>query len=121
MVEVQMSDASVTQFIESLSEAREKIRLFTRLDLIEKFEEPTQTVGFTANLVPVAFSGPECCMDFYQLSPFMRSTMEKGGTDAIQAEPVVRVSLPTGLFHAMVHRLEELCPRTVVLEEVQRA
>ena len=83
-----------------------KIAAVTPFGLIESLQEPTQTVGLTANIVPCAFSDAEACMDFYQLSPFMASALVAHGD--VYAEPVVRVTLPTGLFVALIGRLRTL-------------
>lgn len=67
--------------------------------------EPDQTVAFRANLVAVAVSNGETCMDFYQLSPFAMHAVQNGGR--LQVSALVRVELRTGQFFALLKEIKK--------------
>jgi hypothetical protein len=67
---------------------------------------PGQTVPFAANIATAGFTGRDACMDYYYASPFSVQIAGQGGE--FQADPVVRVNLPTGLMIAIYERLFEL-------------
>ena len=71
-----------------------------------KEDVPGQTVPFAANLATAGFTGRDACMDYYYASPFSVQIAGAGGE--FQAEPVVRVSLPTALMLAIYERLIQL-------------
>ena len=103
-----MTMQAIREFLNTLDKVREGLAKtgIKPHQLLDKFEEPPHAAGLTANLVPMAFSNDECCMDFYQVSPFVRSALQKGGE--LFVEPVVRVMLPTGLFLGVIERLDHL-------------
>jgi hypothetical protein len=67
---------------------------------------PGQTVPFAANIVTAGFTGGDACMDYYYASPFSFQIAQAGGE--FQAEPVVRVNLPTPLMIALYEKLFEI-------------
>lgn len=69
-------------------------------------DEPEQTVAMTASVAAAAVSGPEACVDFYQISPFSR--MNVVASKKINVDPVVRVDLSTSLLVALVGKLKEI-------------
>lgn len=80
-----------------------------RTSLAEINEDvPGQTVPFIANICTAGFTGRDACMDFYFASPF--AAQIAGGGGDFQAEPLVRVSMPTMLMLAIYERLKELEP-----------
>jgi hypothetical protein len=105
VIDIQISMRGVREFLKSLESVKDALAMtgIKAFDLLSEIEEPEHAAGLTANLIPIAFANEECCMDFYQLSPFVRSALGKGGDLAV--EPVVRVNLPTGLFVGIVERL----------------
>jgi hypothetical protein len=66
--------------------------------------EPEQTYVLPANIVGVAVSGAETCMDLYHVSSFSILAV-KGGSGKLAVNPVVRLLMHTGLFFAIVERL----------------
>ena len=108
VIDVQMMKPAVATFLGALDSIQTKLapHQSNSMDLLDSFDEPAQAVGLAANVVPVAFSDAEACMDFYQMSAFMLSSL--GSSGDVFAEPVVRVTLPTGLFVALVDRLRVL-------------
>jgi hypothetical protein len=108
VIDVQMMRPAVSMFLSSLETVQENLTQGQAqpLALLGSYEEPSQAVGLAANVVPIAFSGSEACMDFYQMSAFMMSTLAKGAD--VYAEPVVRVTLPTGLLIALIAKLTTL-------------
>lgn len=71
-------------------------------------DEPAQTVCLAANLAATGWAGREACMDFYHASPFVIGMLPKNGKFA--AEPIVRVSLSTGVLLALFQQLKSLKP-----------
>jgi len=65
-----------------------------------------QTVVLTGSIVLAGYSGTDGCMDFYYSSPFAMQHVSVIKKMAI--ESVVRVNLPTGLFFAIVKRVQEV-------------
>lgn len=71
--------------------------------------EPEQTVTLAANIVAVAVSGHETCLDFYHASAF--SYLHLRQTKNMYLEPVVRVNTRTSLMLALMRRLKEIAVR----------
>lgn len=105
VIDIHISMRGVREFLSSLESVKDALARteIAAFHLLDELQEPEHAAGLSANLIPIAFSDEECCMDFYQLSPFVRSGLSKGGELAV--EPVVRVNLPTGLFIGIVERL----------------
>jgi hypothetical protein len=68
--------------------------------------EAEQTVEVDANIVAMAFSGNEACLDFYESSPFSLAALPV--TNSLNLIPVVRVNTRTSLALGMIARLREL-------------
>ena len=68
--------------------------------------EAEQTVEVDANIVAMAFSGNEACLDFYESSPFSMASLPV--TNNLNLIPVVRVNTRTSLALGMIARLREL-------------
>jgi predicted RNA-binding protein len=103
MIDIQMSRRAVGQFLSTLVNLDPGWDGIETIPLLQNINEPAQTAGLSANLAPVGISGHECCVDFYQMSPFSSGNLKSGGD--IYAEPVVRVMLPTGLFVSVARQL----------------
>lgn len=111
LVVVNLSSMGALLFIRSCTKIRPGFESFVsrsgltdRLDSFE--EEPSQTVALTANVILAAYSGREACLDLYFASPYMMSRLSKDEQFAI--EPVVRITLSTGLVWAILVGLEQL-------------
>jgi hypothetical protein len=65
--------------------------------------EPLQTVCLAANIIASGWSGREACIDFYYASPFVLGMLPKNGK--FSAEPIVRVTLSTGILNAVWHKM----------------
>lgn len=111
LVVVNSSSMGALLFINSCAKIRggfesyvQRTGLSDRLDSFE--EEPPQTVELTANVFLAAYSGREACLDLYFASPYMMSRLPKNEEFAI--EPVVRITLSTGLAWAVLVKLEQL-------------
>lgn len=72
--------------------------------------EPEQTYVLPANIVGVAVTGGETCMDFYHVSSFSMLAV-KGGSGKLALNPVVRVLLHTALFVALAEQLRAVLER----------
>lgn len=66
--------------------------------------EPEQTVPLNASFVATSMGPEECCMDFYHGSPFELSAIAHGQKQ-LHLDPVVRVTMPSPLFRALVQEL----------------
>ena len=84
---------------------------------LEKISQrPSQMANVVANLVAIAVSGFETCMDFYHASAFaMRNVAD---SDTLAVEPIVRVDVQTAIFVSMVKELRAL--ESVMPPEPQR-
>lgn len=110
LIAINLSAAAVRNFVLTLSSFMETGRKYVADNKLSKSgfvdgieEEPTQTVAMVSNLIAASFSGREACADFYYASPFAFQKVKAGGNFA--ADPVVRVSLPTGLLFAICEKL----------------
>jgi hypothetical protein len=109
---IHLSAAAVHQTLRSLQELLPTIRKYERftnlakVDLTDVDHEPSQTVALTANLVAVSHSGREACLDFYYSSPWVILQVKNGGEFA--SEPIVRITLSTGLLLAICEKLESV-------------
>ena len=80
-------------------------------------QQPSQMANVVANLVAIAVSGFETCMDFYHASAFaMRNVTD---SDTLAVEPIVRVDVQTAVFVSMVQELRAL--ESVMPPEPQRS
>ena len=113
LVVVHMSPRAVRQFLTSvkqmqkpsLSELMQKIGLERENIAADLGEEPDQTVAFAANIVAVAISGREACLDFYHASSFAMANAINSKKLPIDA--VVRVDLRTGLFGGLIDEMKK--------------
>jgi hypothetical protein len=96
-----MAQMSAPSFEELLNASPVQAR-----ELYELTEEPSQTLAFSANLLSVAISGREACLDFYNASPFSMAKMQS--SSKLSVEPVVRVDISLGLLAALHKKLGEL-------------
>lgn len=110
---VHMSREAVARFLATLkqmeSPSLEEIAAAARIDaepLATKFNEPGQAIALSANLVLLAVSGNESCLDFYQASPF--SMMTVVASRKLALEPVVRVDLRTSLLLSLIDGFRSL-------------
>lgn len=72
--------------------------------LSEILEEPRDTVAFHASFVMTAFNNEEGCLDFFHSSPFAMSDSQM--TKKLAVEPVLRVSMSSGLVISLIRDLE---------------
>lgn len=104
MVIIVLSAASVLQFLRNADGPVGKLLKSDRnMPLTILGQEPAQTVCLAASIVAGAWTGSEACMDFYHASPFVISNLPNG---KLAAEPVVRVTVPTGLMAALWRKVE---------------
>ncbi len=89
----------------SLEELASANRIEAEL-LASKFDEPSQAIALSANVVLVAAAGAEACLDFYQASPF--SMMAVIASKKIALDPVVRVDLRTSLLLGLLEKFRSL-------------
>ena len=68
-------------------------------------EEPQQTVAFDANIIAVAVSDEEACLDLYHTSAF--SIAHAKSSRKIAVEPVVRVTIRTAQLYGLYLRLKD--------------
>lgn len=74
--------------------------------LLVKVTRPTQMAHLEANIAALGVSGFESCLDFYHASPFAMKNIEK--KKHVGIEPVVRVTLSTGMLLSLISRAREL-------------
>lgn len=74
--------------------------------LMSKVPRPTQMAHLEANMAALGVSGFEACLDFYHASPFVMRNIEK--KKQVGVEPVVRVTLSTGMLLSLTSRAREL-------------
>lgn len=109
---INLSPSAVHQFLRSLQDILPTIHEYAKrsnvakVDLTNVDQEPNQTVALTANLVAASQSGREACLDFYYSSPWVMMQVKQGGEFA--AEPIVRITLSTGLLLAICEKLESV-------------
>lgn len=114
LVQIKMSAQSVTALLETckriLDQLMEQIRLQGLPDraLTEIDEEPPQTVAMFANVVAVATSEMDACMDFYALSAFSLGGALQGQSHQVGLEPILRVTLDMPLMVALLTRLKDI-------------
>lgn len=108
---VQMHTDAIRRFVESTADLPgprpEFVSADPKLDLPTVItEEPEQTLAVSANVVAVALSNGESCMDFYQISPFASHAVHNGGE--LQMSQVVRIEWRTGQLFGFLAALERL-------------
>jgi len=113
MVILSLTSHAALQYLQNSEEQIAQLKKTTSKNKLEGSlenlpEEPTQTVCLAANLVATGWAGREACMDFYHASPFVIGMLVKNGRFA--AEPMVRISLTTGILIALFLQLEALKP-----------
>jgi len=111
---VSMSTQGALMFLRSCKDFTPELRKYARersftKELTEFSEEPGQTVALAANMILVAYSGREACMDMYMASPFVLSQLSKNGKFAVRQ--VVRIILSSGLLLAILEKLAYLKDR----------
>jgi transcriptional regulator with XRE-family HTH domain len=114
LVIISMTPNAAAQFLRSLEEMRnpslEDIAKLSNISPqpLSSFptDEPEQTASLIANVVAVAISGRETCMDFYHANAFTHLTVRE--TKQMFLEPVVRVNIRTQSMLSLVRRLQEL-------------
>lgn len=115
LLDVHVPAVGIVSFLESLrtqgmpetfAVLREKLGREGR-GLYEITEEPKQSVGLAVNLIAMAVTAREACLDMYYASTFILSKAVRG-MGPLSADPVVRVSLPSAVLLALVARLESL-------------
>ncbi|MBI4190298.1 MAG: hypothetical protein HY525_07135 [Betaproteobacteria bacterium] len=110
---IYMSPLATRQFVESvdrmqnpsIEDIAKKLGL-QREELNRIEHEPDQTVAFASNMIASAFSGRECCLDFYHASSFSMATAATSKKLAV--DPVVRVDIRTSLAIALVEEMRKL-------------
>ncbi len=111
MLVVNISRENVVQFLRTVggkfSEDYLASHVGAGVDELTDFQRKAdQTVVLTGSIVLAGYSGTDGCMDFYYSSPFAMQHVSVIKKMAI--ESVVRVNLPTGLFFAIVKRVQEV-------------
>lgn len=110
---VHMSRDAVSRFLTTIKQianpSLDEIASAAHIDaepLATNFNEPSQAIALSANVVLSAVSGSEACLDFYQASPFSMSAV--AASRKLALEPVVRVDLRTSLFLALIENFRSL-------------
>jgi hypothetical protein len=113
LIVLQMTSLAVGQFAKTLIAVEPGLRKWIEQngnhgELANIEEEPDQTVTLFANMVGLAFAGPEACVDFYHASAFSIHFAQQNKKMAV--DPVVRVILNSGLMIRMIDKLHALEP-----------
>jgi len=111
LIVIHFSYDAVPRFLESMEKINDWRDTLVKagvksIDLDDLGEEPEQTVSLTANNLIVGFAGREACMDFYIASAFALHGMNKNMN--LPVDGVVRISLPTVLFMAILEKIAKL-------------
>lgn len=115
---VHMSTKSIQQFLENLPDGSGGNARFE--DVASEFQltaelpakivdEPSQVVAFKASAIVAAMSGPDACLDFYQVSP--SALIAARNADVIAVDPVVRVDVPSAILLGLAKELLRICPK----------
>jgi len=91
---------------ETLTSLRAKLGQEGR-GLYEITEEPKETFSLPVNMIAVAISSREACLDMYYADTFVMSRAVQG-VGRLTADPVVRISLPSAVLLAVIAKLESL-------------
>ena len=110
---VRMSPLATGQLLKSIEEmsspgleAIAKTMGISATPLMPISQQPAQMANVVANLVAIAVSGYETCIDFYHASAFaMRMAAD---TKTFSVEPIVRVDIQTSIFLSMVQELQTI-------------
>jgi hypothetical protein len=110
-VVVFLSAQALTYFLRSSNDVHPILNEYAAQHQISEFltelkTEPEHTTFITSNIILMAFSGREACLDFYNSSPFVLAVAQKGGKWAL--DPILRVDLSTGLLIAILDKMETL-------------
>ena len=113
MALVSMTPLATAQFVQSIESMRDpSLQEMSKQLKIEPERlidfpttEPEQTASLIANVVAVAVSGRDSCMDFYHANAF--SYLHLKTNNHMYLEPVVRVNLRTSLLLALMPCLKE--------------
>lgn len=111
LVVVLLSPPSIAEFIKSthsvvnpsFAEIAERVG-FVAEELPKLREEPDQSIALAANMILVAMSGFDSCLDFYQASPFAIRTAAH--THKLAVEAVVRIDLRSGLLLGLLDEMD---------------
>lgn len=124
MLVIHMGYEGVTHFVASLTEIQNSTMGLTAQapkvvakPLATFPAEPDQTVALAANMIAMAQSGTEACLDFYYASAFAMASMVNGGKLAV--DPVVRVTLSAAYTLGIVAKMRELAAKQESEKEVQ--
>ncbi len=124
MLVIHMGYEGVTHFVGSLTEIQNSTMGLTAQapkvvakPLATFPAEPDQTVALAANMIAMAQSGTEACLDFYYASAFAMASMVNGGKLAV--DPVVRVTLSAAYTLGIVAKMRELAAKQEAEKEVQ--
>jgi len=124
MLVIHMGFEGVTHFVASLAEVQNStMGLATPAPKVVAkplavfHEEPEQTVALAANMIAMAQSGTEACLDFYYASAFTMMSMLNGGKFAV--DPVVRVTLSAAYTVAIVAKMREMAAKQEAEKEVK--
>ena len=110
---IRMNPLAALQMLQSIEEMKSpgldeiaKAMGITAAPKEELVQQPSQMANVVANLVSIAVSGYETCMDFYHASAFAMRNLAQVNTLAV--EPIVRVDIQTAIFISMVGSLREV-------------
>jgi len=111
MIVLTLSSIGVLHFLKACEKLDDNVfKRFNSPELVVAAEalgeEPNQVVELAANIILIAFAGQEACFDFYFVSPYVIAQLAQGGDFAV--DPVVRVTLNTGLAHAILDKFQAL-------------
>jgi hypothetical protein len=84
--------------------------------LLEKVPRPSQVAYLAANIAALGVQSFESCVDFYHASPFVMRNVEK--KKQIGLEPVVRITMSTGLLLSLAASARELLVQLPVFPPV---
>lgn len=111
MLIVTMAPESVVQLLETLNDKfmgtlREYLSKLPAVELETFKANAPQSVALMSSVALVGFTGSTACLDFYFASPF--SVQQLATIRKLSLEPVVRVTIPTGVLLALIDGLRKV-------------
>lgn len=113
MIIVNITPRSVTELLKKIDDVKDIS--FAELAALSNIEaealpqievEPAETASLNANLILVAASGTESCIDFFHSSAFSIAFAQQ--TSRLGIDPVVRVNIRTSLLMGLIEELRNL-------------
>jgi len=118
LVIVAMTEETARNFLSTCKDFTPKLRTYLERTSIPEStldvqpEEPDQTVVLMANIVAIAHSGNEACIDFYHASARSLHDAISRSVNQLGVEPLVRIFLTGSLLAGTLAAIERKLPES---------